>query len=145
MGGSEALLGEPILHLQRAQGGCWGDMEHPTDGTAFLSLTLFITLTYLAHLLTEAGDSSFAWWQVSVALMRGWTGRPLLINQWNNSWKCWLPGVSDTQPSNPQCRGFALKDSLSGSVASSPPPVLLCHCLVAPVSTGKPTGLVKCK
>lgn len=72
---------------------------------------LFIALGYLAHLLTEAGDSFFAWWQVSVALTRGWTGRPLLINQWNNSWKCWPPGVSVTQPSNPRCRGFALKGS----------------------------------
>lgn len=121
-------------------GGTWST---PAYGTRFLSLALSSTpLRYLAHLLIETGDSSFTWWQV---LVGGWTGRPLLINQGNNSWKCWPPGASVTQRGNPRCRGFALKDSFSGCVASSPPsPLLLCHCLVILVSRRKPTGLVRC-
>jgi len=37
----------------------------------------FVARTRPARLLTEAGRSSFAWSQVSVALTWGWAGQPL--------------------------------------------------------------------
>lgn len=74
------------------------------------SPSLFNTLRHQAHLLTEATASSIALWQTSVALMCSWTAQPLLINQWNNSWKCLQPWVNITQLSNLQCWGFALKN-----------------------------------
>lgn len=104
-----------------------GTRSTPAYSTRFLSLALSSSpLCYLA----ETGDSSFTWWQVSVALTWGRTGRPLLINQGNNSWKCWPPGASVTRRSNPRCRGFALKDSFFQ-------PSFSCPSLPLPGNSGK--------
>lgn len=140
--GDKAAGSEPTLHSQHTQEGCWGNMEHFTYSIMFPSLPS-LHLSYWSHLRTKAGGSSFAWWQVSVALSPwSWTGQPIHLNQWNNSQKhCHPEWVWPT--SNPSCRGFLLKDSVCG--ASSPPPVLLCHCLLILLRSGKPKMSIRHK
>lgn len=55
-------------------------------------------LPYRSHLQTKASGSSFAWWQVSVAVSPwSWTGQPIHLNQWNNSQKHCPSRVSVTR------------------------------------------------
>lgn len=96
---------------------------HPACGIVFLSLALsssplHIWLVYWPRLVTlvlSGADISYP----NVGL--DWATSPRKsVEQFLEVLAAWTV----TQPSNPQCRGFALNDSLSGCVANSPSPSL---------------------